>query len=158
MAKKINVEETALDLTSMIDVCFLLIAFFIMVSEISKSEIVEVYLPFANYAQEDNSPPDDRLILNIDRTGQVWMRTVNYGKPNILANRDRIDVILRGLATSSGFEDPNDKNSPSNLTVLIRADAHAPFRFVQCVMLLLTKPDTRVMKVHYSAKNPFKKA
>lgn len=147
--KKPDVEQGELDLTSMIDVCFLLIAFFIMVTEVSKAEVVEVFLPQASYAEEDVNPPDSRVIINITRTGEVWIRGRNYGKPNDPNARKELEVELEAFANSVAF---NEETKASELTVLVRADAHVENRYVQCVQMLLV--GAKVMKLHYSANNP----
>ena len=151
--KKVDIDTEDLDLTSMIDVCFLLIAFFIMVTEVSKSEVVEIFLPHASYAKEDTNPPDDRLVVNIDREGQIWIRGNNYGFPNKTDNKKELGRELKAIAEAVGFDD-SISGSPSNLTVLVRADAHVANRYVQCLQILLT--EAKVMKLHYSAKNPLK--
>lgn len=149
--KKVNSNEADLDLTSMIDVCFLLIAFFIMVTEVSKSEIVEIFLPHASFAQIDTHPPNDRVIVNIDRAGEVWINGLNYGQPNFIDNKQKLERELVALTENVGF-DEKLPGEPSNLTVLLRADAHAANKYVQCVQILLT--EAKVQKLHYSAKNP----
>ena len=101
--RKIDVESGDLDLTSMIDVCFLLIAFFIMVTEVSKSEVVEIFLPHASYAKEDVNPPDNRLIINIDRKGEVWIRGTNYGMPHLTDNRKEFSRELKGHRRKCGL-------------------------------------------------------
>jgi len=148
--KKVDVDNGEVDLTSMIDVCFLLIAFFIMVTEVSKAEVVEIFLPHATHAVPDEDPPENRLIVNVDREGAVYIRSRSFGKPNDTNTKNEIVTALQGFAENAGFDDGNT----SNLTVLVRADAHVEYRFVQCVMVLLTDPKVRVRKVHYSAKNP----
>ncbi|MBF0196530.1 MAG: biopolymer transporter ExbD [Planctomycetes bacterium] len=150
--KKANVEGTETDLTSMIDVCFLLIAFFIMVTEISKSEIVEIFLPHASYAAVD-IPKEDRVIINIDRKGGIFIRSTSYGKPNDTTNKAKILNDLRTYSRKAGY-DEELPGRPSKLTIMVRADAHAEYRFVQCIMMLLTDPDVKVRKVHYQAKSP----
>lgn len=151
--KKIETEKMDVDLTPMIDVCFLLIAFFIMVVEVTKAEVVEIFLPHASFAKEDNDPPDKRLIINIDREGKIYMRSQEFGKPNDPENKNKIVNSLRGYASEVGFDEKRP-HKPSKLTVLVRADAHVENRFVQCIMVLLTDPNVKVEKVHYGAKNP----
>jgi biopolymer transport protein ExbD len=151
MARKVDVEAGETDLTPMIDVCFLLIAFFIMVTEVSKAEIVEIFLPHASYATEDTDPPENRLIVNLTRDGEVWMKGRQFGRPNSTNGRRDITQEFKALAEGVGYE---SATGPSNLTVLIRADAHVENRFVQCVQMLLV--ESRVIKVHYSADNPTK--
>jgi biopolymer transport protein ExbD len=147
--KKVDVEPGEMDLTSMIDVCFLLIAFFIMVTEVSKAEVVEVFLPQASYAEEDVNPPDDRVIVNITRIGEVWIRGRNFGKPNDPDAKKDIELEFKNYAEGAPF---NEETQASELTVLVRADAHVENRYVQCVQTLLV--GAKVMKLHYSANNP----
>lgn len=147
----IDVEMTDVDLTPMIDVCFLLIAFFIMVTEVTKSEVVEIFLPQASYALEDTNPPEDRVIINVDRNGEIWMRGKNFGRPNSKDGKRLLQLELKNIAETIGYDEAISGN-PSRLTVLIRADAHVQNRFVQCLQMLLV--EARVMKVHYSANNP----
>lgn len=149
--KKIDVEGGEIDLTSMIDVCFLLIAFFIMVTEVSKAEVVEIFLPQASYAVEDTNPPDNRVIINITREGEVWIVGRKFGRPNSSNGKKDLGLELKALASSVGY-DKESKGNPSLLTVLIRADAHCENRYVQCVQMLLV--EAKVIKVHYSANNP----
>ena len=152
MAKgKIEFDSGDVDLTSMIDVCFLLIAFFIMVTEVSKAEIVEIFLPQASYATDDTSPPEGRIILNITREGEVYIVGHNYGKPNSVQGKKDLGRELETFAKNIGY-DKEIKGEPSKLTVLVRADAHCENRYVQCVQMLLV--GARVMKVHYSANKP----
>jgi biopolymer transport protein ExbD len=158
MARKkrnVDVDSSEMDLTSMIDVCFLLIAFFIMVTEVSKAEVVEIFLPHASHAKEDVDPPDNRLIVNIDRKGEIYIKSENYGKPNVPENRTKIEIALAAYSDEAGFEEapPN----VSKLTVLVRADAHAEYRYVQCLMMMLSADKVKVQKINYSANNPIKK-
>lgn len=148
--KRIKIEQSDVDLTPMIDVCFLLIAFFIMVVEVAKQEVIEIFLPHASHAQPDEDPPDNRLIINIDRKGEIYMRSQGYGKPNDPENRSKISNRLKGFADKVGYE--SRPGNPSKLTVLLRADAHTEYRYVQCVMVMLT--EVKVKKIHYGAKNP----
>lgn len=136
----------------MIDMCFLLITFFIMVIETSKAEVIEVFLPVASNAVPDEDPPENRVIMNVDRHGVVWIGAEKFGRPTEIPNRDKLIALMRSRAEAEGFE--NKVGNPSKLTVYIRADAHATYRYVQAIMLILTDPKVRVIKVHYVAKNP----
>ncbi len=149
--KKIKFEGSEVDLTSMIDVCFLLIAFFIMVTEVSKAEVIEIFLPFANNAMEIEEP-DDRVIINIDRKGRVFIGQTEFGPPDEMSSKLLIKRKLQSISEEVGFE--SDKARTSKLTVFLRTDGHARFQYVQCMMMILIDPDVRVTKVHYVAKNP----
>ena len=137
----------------MIDVVFLLISFLIMVTEVSKSEVVEVFLPFASNAVPILDEPENRVFVNIDRNGEVYIKAQYFGVPNDPIHREAITLALQNDAEVAGF-DSNKIGKPSELSVFIRADAHAKYKYVQCVMMILVEPRIRVVKVHYVAKNP----
>lgn len=151
--RRVVLAPTEIDLTSMIDVIFLLIAFLIMVTEVSKAEIVEVFLPFASNAVPILDEPDNRVILNIDRNGEVYMKAQYFGLPNDPIHREAITLALQNDAEVAGF-DNNKTGAPSELSVFLRTDAHTKYKYVQCVMMILVEPRIRVIKVHYVAKNP----
>ncbi len=155
MASKRAVElpVTQIDFTSMIDICFLLITFFIMVTSVAKAEVVEVFLPFANNAIPDETPPENRVIVNVDRKGELYIRSKKYGKPNEPNVRKEVTLLLQACAEEAGF-DTSKKEKPSNLSVYIRSDANAMYKYVQCVMMILVHENVRVDKVHYVTKNP----
>lgn len=150
MARQLDTEETEVDLTPMIDVCFLLIAFFIMVTEVSKSEVVEIFLPQASNSVVDEKPPDGRIIVNIDRKGKVYVKTKKYGRLNVDKNRDQMLIDMAAFSKAEGF----DEEGFSNLVVYVRGDAHVAYRWIQTVMLTLSDEKVKVRKVHYVAKNP----
>jgi len=150
--RKVDVESQDMDLTSMIDVCFLLIAFFIMVTEVSKAEVIEIYLPDASYAIEDKTPPPDRLIVNIDTRGSMHIRSQEYAEVATDEDaRKKLAIDLQGYSEDAGI-DPDTKTS--NMTVLVRADGHVPYQYVQVIMMMLADPKVNVQKINYSAKNP----
>jgi biopolymer transport protein ExbD len=93
MARKVDVEAGETDLTPMIDVCFLLIAFFIMVTEVSKAEIVEIFLPHASYATEDTDPPENRLIVNLE--DQIRPMVVETSRKNLKLWRRVLDTRVQ---------------------------------------------------------------
>lgn len=155
--KKRGLEEASdpttdgLNITALIDVCFLLTFFFIMSTEISRAEVIEVFLPQASCSIPDDSPPDDRLIVNVDHGGCVWINSVNWGRPNDPKNRERLTKELRWRSEAAGFE--SQPPAPSRMTVYIRSDANCAFRYVQCLTMILADPKVRVVKVHYVTRN-----
>ncbi len=64
MAKPQADVEVVIDMTPMIDLTFLLIIFFIVVNDLSKTELEDLKLPIAIQAGKD-VPPPNRPILNV---------------------------------------------------------------------------------------------
>lgn len=64
MAKRQADVEVTVDMTPMIDLTFLLIIFFIVVNDMSKTELEDLKLPIAIQAGKD-VPPPNRPILNV---------------------------------------------------------------------------------------------
>lgn len=120
------------DLTPMIDVTFLLIIFFMCVTEMAKVEYEQLTLPRALQTVRDTPNAPSRQVVNIrycsDKTqGRDWSEIAVRGK------------IYRDLAELSDHlrqarERSRQSGSP-NLEVKIRADGRAAYEQVQAVMV-----------------------
>lgn len=103
------------ELTPMIDVVFLLIAFFMTLISFISVELVELELPEAEQATVPEEP-GERQYISIDREGQIYLGAVP-------ASADELTNRLRSLR----------QDLPS-LKVFLRADAQTPHRYVNRVM------------------------
>lgn len=99
----------------MIDVVFLLIAFFMTLISFISVELVELELPEAEQATVPEEP-GERQYISIDREGQIYLGAVP-------ASADELTNRLRSLR----------QDLPS-LKVFLRADAQTPHRYVNRVM------------------------
>jgi biopolymer transport protein ExbD len=109
-------ETTAeFELTPMIDVVFLLIAFFMTLISFISVELIELELPEAEQATIPEEP-GERQYISIDRVGQIYLGAVP-------ASADELTARLRTLR----------QNYPT-LKVFLRADAQTPHRYVNRVM------------------------
>lgn len=108
-------DDTAFELTSMIDVVFLLIAFFMTVTSFASAELVKVKMPVAPEAKvpEDSR---DRQFISIDKDGNFYLGA----KPS---NADEIEQTIAARAQSADFKG-----------VYLRADAETPYRFTSEIM------------------------
>ncbi len=115
--------EAKMSMTPMIDIVFLLIFFFMVVTDMSNMEIESVALPFALEATEDR-PGEKRFIVNITDRGKIRMmrRTVT---PEVLLQE------LKKKAKASR----RDQDGLPTISVKIRADAKTEYKFVQQVMV-----------------------
>lgn len=97
-------EEPTVDLTSLIDVVFLLLIFFMVSTTFERQAVLKVDLPEASSVEESTETPDS-LELVIDREGRIYLndqRLIDSEEATIRAameqaagdNRD-IPLILR---------------------------------------------------------------
>jgi biopolymer transport protein ExbD len=135
--KSLASEEPQSFFTSMIDITFLLLIFFMCVTEMARTEYEAVTLPKALSAIEDKKIPRDRQIVNVtyyydNRTGKVDQSYVIRGQKYTL---QRLTDYLKGKAEVA----EKDEKGVSKLSVKIRADARAEFQFVQMAMMACMK-------------------
>lgn len=110
-------EETdpEFELTPMIDVVFLLIAFFMTLISFISSELVELELPEAEKATIPEEP-GERQYISIDAGGQIY-----FGAQEIT------ETALTTQLSAMKAELPT-------LKVFLRADSNTPHRYVNRVM------------------------
>jgi biopolymer transport protein ExbD len=149
--KKIKVEEATVDMTPMIDCVFLLIIFFMIVSEISQIDLEFLVLPVADEAVPDEKPARDRLIINVvkkggiassDRAGLYKMKGKEVAAP------DLVNALKREAQL-----DWDDKKKMSNRFVLIRCDKDVTYSYVQDIMMMCcTNEKIRIVKIQIAIK------
>ena len=114
-------DEPALDISSLIDVCFLLLIYFLVTTTIQKRETdLPMQLPAA--AQSEKQPPIDPLFIKIDAAGSVYAGT---GPSQMLLDTDvsvrDLPLLRQRLETYSGAAAAAD----SQALVQIYADGEA---------------------------------
>ncbi|MHC4249933.1 MAG: ExbD/TolR family protein [Planctomycetota bacterium] len=118
-------KEIKTGLTSMIDIVFLLIFFFMVVTDLQSMEIEEIELPFASRATPDEPPIKDRIVVNVDQNGRV--RVMGY----TLESEDLFRQLRRAAA-----DGPQDEETGlPGLAVKVRADKAVEYAKVQDVMV-----------------------
>jgi biopolymer transport protein ExbD len=143
--KRRTPKEARMDMTPMIDVVFLLIIFFMVVTELVRLEIEPVTLPWALNAREDHPPPN-RVVVNIKsdpdgiENGSIWVNRSRYEPPALKA-------LLRRAVLASGA----DTEGLAEMQVKIRGDANVEWKFVQNVMSACSR--ARIWQVAFGA-NP----
>jgi biopolymer transport protein ExbD len=120
--REAKARRLSISMTPMIDIVFLLIIFFMCVTEISKLEIESLTLPEASMAR-DNDPTPPRLTVNVMRNGSYRVGGEDYSSSEL-----KLLVARRVIAGE------RDAKGHSDLAVRIRADAHVPYKYVQRVM------------------------
>lgn len=122
ISKTIECEKPPkLQMTSMIDIVFLLIIFFMCVTELSKLEVEALTLPEAMSASPLTG--GQRLTVNIMRDGTYR-----------IARRTYSPRALGKFINDRAVED-QDSDGLSKLVVRVRADAGVPYKHVQRVIV-----------------------
>jgi biopolymer transport protein ExbD len=147
--------QVAPNLVPMVDVMFLLLLFFMLVSDMSQRELEEVVLPIASSVKEDKATPQEqRLMINVHHAEE---RCADYGEPGAICRvDDHWKIAIRG----NNYNDPEALKSellkqveierekkgetvvaeagklktPSELKVMIRADGASLYSHVQRAM------------------------
>ena len=142
MARKKQIQfEMEMNMTPMIDVVFNLIIFFMIVTDLTQQELEDLVLPKADQAMKDENPEEKRMIININRKGEYIVRRHNRGNVD-----DAIDQIRKHLAAMvQGF--PREADGASEQPVLIRADKHTEFKYVQKIMQICGEEGIKIYKI-----------
>jgi biopolymer transport protein ExbD len=133
-------EGAGFDMTPMIDVTFLLIIFFMCVTELSDASKSKLELPFAERAELDEHIPG-RLVVNILKDGEVEILKQQV-------TPDQLDRILKDEAAASR---PPGVEYPTR-AILFRVDQRTEYKHVQKVMLQAMKYS--LWRVAFATKDP----
>lgn len=127
-AEEAKEEEVQLDMTPMIDCVFQLIIFFMLVTEMVSQDISQLILPSAQQAIADDTPPDNRLTVNVllKRQSDDSFADVFEIKRRPLSLQQMNEEVLRHAQATR----PSGERL-SNGSVLIRADAKVEWKSVQ---------------------------
>jgi len=115
-------EGHRMNMTPMIDVVFQLLIFFMLVTEMTQQDKVELTLPRADQATTDEGEPG-RHTINVDEDG-----TIRVGATAVTL--DQLDKILYVEALERTREGSKFSDKP----ILIRADRNAEFLTIQKIM------------------------
>lgn len=111
-------EDPEINMTSLIDVVFLLLIFFMVSTTFEKQAVLKVDLPEASNVNESGEQPDGYEFV-IDQQGQFYLndRQLIDGKPA---------TLRAALIEAAG----DDRSMP----IILRADAETPHHFVVTAM------------------------
>ena len=163
LAKHDPETEMEMNMTPMIDVVFLLIIFFMIITDMTQQDLEELTLPMAEYAVEDKPPPDEwRPIVNIQYDGTTVIKREMYYSPEThdsLANPyEELETQLGIMAKKmeKDFLNKESRTGPEipDEPLLIRADQSTPFKHIQKVMELCGKQDIMIWKVQLACSVP----
>ena len=156
---KHKMEEEKMDMTPMIDVVFLLIIFFMLISDMTQQDLEILTLPKAISAVPDEPDVDDfRPVVNVRQDGtmvvmkeEVFTPSPEGGtddekglKKTLLNFADRMATDFFNKEAQTGEQLPDD-------FLLIRADQYTSFHYVQRIMTLCGEDSIRIWKVQLAA-------
>ena len=145
--------EMELNMTSMIDVVFLLIIFFMVITDMTQQDLEDLQLPMALHAVPDKPDPKKyRPVVNIDIAGEIKIKRETYFDPE---DPDDYKKLREHLADVSRRMERDDKNPklPGD-ALLIRADESSPFKHVQKVMEQCGYKGIQIWKLQLAVSTP----
>ncbi len=148
--------EMEMEMTPMIDVVFLLIIFFILITDMSQADLEDLQLPVAQEADPDKPDPDEvRPVLNIKQDGNILAKRESYYDPENSDAYKALTKYLLGQANAMA-KAPLDEKQPGGPQVpdgnlLIRADQNTPFKFIQKVMEICGHETIKIWKLQLAA-------
>ena len=120
------------DLTPMIDMTFLLIAFFMLIISFSETERdKELALPDSKVARPPDVPPEYQIVINIKPEAGLEEPKISFAGLNVIGV-DNIGMFLQDeINAAAGY---GDGVPPGEIQVIIRADKTLATQKVQSLM------------------------
>jgi biopolymer transport protein ExbD len=146
--------EMEMDMTPMIDVVFLLIIFFMIITDLTQQDLEDLEHPIALSATEDKPDPDEkRPIFNIQHTGRIVVRKEQLYSPEthdglkepLVDVKKKLAIIAKNMPRKDDL--PDDP-------LMIRGDRSVPFKYVQQVMQECAQKGIQIWKVQLAASMP----
>lgn len=147
-------QQTAeVDMTPMIDCVFLLMIFFVLIIDLSQTNLEDLILPKAEYQQPDDSPPENRPVINLLQTGAVYYKGKMQYDPAVHGNDySGILRMLKLIKQSGGVKTKTENLGGRDVElvddpILLRADKWTEWHFVGEVMKQCSQPEAAFWKV-----------
>lgn len=147
-------QQTAeMDMTPMIDCVFLLMIFFVLIIDLSQTNLEDLILPRAEYQEPDDTPPENRPVINLLQSGAVYYKGKMQYDPAVHGNDYSGIMKMLKLIKQTG----NLKTKTENLAgrdvelvddpVLLRADKWTEWHYVGEVMKQCSQPEAAFWKI-----------
>jgi len=146
--------EMEMNMTPMIDVVFLLIIFFMIITDLTQQDLEQLKMPVAKAAVEDKPDPKVvRPILNIPQSGKIIYKKDTKYDPE--TDGEDMTKLERFLATQSKLmpwkKDPDLGIDLPDNPLMIRADANTEFKYLQRIMEICGKKGIQIWKLELGA-------
>jgi len=145
-------QPVEMDMTPMIDVVFQLIIFFVLITDMSQSDLEELKLPVAKNAVQDKPDPKVvRPVLNILPDGTMITKRRELYDPE----KDEMTEVERYLSDQARQmpqkKDPDVGIELPDNPLLIRADKNTEFKYIQKIMEVCGKKGIQIWKLQLAA-------
>lgn len=146
--------EMEMDMTPMIDVVFLLIIFFMIITDLTQQDLEALQLPQARSSVKDKPDPKVvRPILNIPISGKMVYKGEALYDPEV--NGDDMTQLERFLSTQSKLmplklDEALGIKLPDN-PLMIRSDRNTDFKYIQRIMTICGKDGIKIWKLELAA-------
>jgi len=137
-AKRPSHPPVRFNVTPLIDVVFLLVIFFMLVSQFSSAEHVDLEVPEPHQSQAAEVAVPEKVIINIQYVDQDLPPVYLLGSVHV----DELDELDRRLR--------HQKKETPNLEVVLRADKRVPYHYVRQAMQIIAA--NRIEVFHIVAK------
>ncbi|MCP3918269.1 MAG: biopolymer transporter ExbD [bacterium] len=163
LAKHDPETEMDMNMTPMIDVVFLLIIFFMVITDMTQQDLEELKLPIALSAKPDKPDPDEwRPIVNIPHTGEwIIKREAYYNPERDKGLADPYAEAKKWLVLAAGRMEKEHLNIESGTgpmipdeALLIRADQSTQFKHIQKMMEFCGLEGIQIWKIQLAASTP----
>lgn len=161
--QKLVQQNVDMDMTPMIDCVFLLMIFFVLVIDLSQKNLEDLILPRAVFQEPDDSPPDNRPIINVLQNGSVVYNQQVFYDPDKHGRDFRqpatakpIKDLLLAIRTA-GLNEKKLKLVEEDIggkkvqliddPILIRADKWTEWNYVGEIMKQCSQPEIAFWKV-----------
>jgi len=137
-----RVKTTQLNITPMIDVVFLLITFFMVVTEITRQdEIEDLKLPHVDASKLDERPDRGRLVINILRNGAI------------IIGGEKCDYtqVYKKLYLEAA-EQRTGPGGISDRVVLVKADERVEFKYIRKIIELCVKREIKIWRLAFGTE------
>jgi len=124
---KVARKSTAIDMTAMCDVAFLLLSFFILTTKFKPSEVLKVTTP--NSVSHNAAPENDVVLITMDKDGKIFFSVSDKNTPEKRA-------IIDDISTSKGLN-----LTDAQKKAFVRANSFVGVPFSQLGGFLNTPPD-----------------
>ena len=143
--------EMDINMTPMIDVVFLLIIFFMVITDMTQQDLEDLKLPVAKTAVADRPDPDEfRPVVNIKTDGSIWVKRRMYFDPENPDEYKELRAFLSDVAAKMK-RDPEAGDDLPDEPLLIRADMNTPFKYIQKVMEQCGYKGVQIWKIQLAA-------
>jgi len=151
--------ETEMNMTPMIDVVFLLIIFFMIITDLTQQDLEELKLPVAIQAVPDEPDPSKvRPVINVLPDGAVVVKREIKFDPEI-GDTTQLERYLADQANfmiQGGDWDYMSEGATSGAKIpdnplLIRSDQNTEFAMIQKIMAICGKEGIRIWKLELAA-------